>query len=79
MSTNKEQAVKVLDQQCRKWHGDEVNKPTIIDAFEKLFRTGDTMFLDQIPEEVKAEFLNKEVQYFIPGRIVIQDSVTNPS
>ena len=78
LSTNKEQAVKVLDQQCRKWHDDEVNKPVILAAFEKLFKTGDTMFLDQIPDEVKAKFLNKEVQYFIPWRIIFQDSVTTP-
>ena len=78
LSTNKEQAVKVLDQQCRKWHRDEVNKEVILAAFEKLFRTGDTVFLDQIPEDVKAKFINKEVQYFIPWRIVFQDSVTTP-
>ena len=78
LSTNKQQAIKVLDQQCRKWHGDKENKPLILAAFEKLFKTGDTKFLSQIPEEELAKFINKEVQYFIPWRVVFQDSMTTP-
>ena len=78
LSSNKEQALKILDQQCRKWHKDQVNKPLILAAFEKLFRTGDTKFVSQMTQEELSKFINKEVQFFIPWRIVFQDSVTTP-
>ena len=78
LSSNKQQAIKILDQQCRKWHTDEENKTQILAAFDKLFKTGDTRFLSQISEEEKAKFIHKEVQYFIPWRIIFQDSVTTP-
>ena len=60
----------------KKWSNDEVNKPMIIAAFQKLFKTGDTRFIEQLSEEEKAKFLYKEVQYFIPWRVIFQDSAT---
>ena len=78
LSTNKKEALKILDQQCNKWHKDEVNRPIILAAFDKLFKTGDTRFVSQMTEDELAEFINKPVQYFIPWRIVFQDSVTTP-
>ena len=78
LSTNKMEAQKILDQQCRKWHKDEINKPVILAAFEKLFKTGDTRFLHQMSQEELSKFVNKPVQYFIPWRIVFQDSTTTP-
>ena len=76
LATNKSRAMMVLDQQCMKWSNDEVNKPMIIAAFQKLFKTGDTRFIEQLSEEEKAKFLYKEVQYFIPWRVIFQDSAT---
>ena len=78
LSTNKDRAMMVLDQQCRKWSKDSVNKPMILAAFEKLFRTGDTRFLHQLSDEELAKFINKPVQYFIPWRVVYQDSKSTP-
>ena len=78
LTTNKSIALKVLDQQCRKWHKDEVNKPLILAAFEKLYKTGDTRFLNQMSEDELSKFAEKEVQYYIPWRVVFQDSVTTP-
>ena len=70
LTTNRERALVVLDQQCRKWFRDEVNKPKILAAFEKLFQTGDTRFLYQLSERELSNFIHKEVQYFIPWRDV---------
>ena len=47
-TSNKDLAQKVLDQQCRKWYKDKVNKDLIVAAFEKLLKTGDTKFMDQL-------------------------------
>ena len=78
LSTSRNRAMQVLDQQCRKWSKDEINKPLIIAAFEKLFRTGDTRFVEQLTEDEQDKFLHKEVQYFIPWRIVYNESPTTP-
>ena len=37
LTTNRDRAVKVLDQQCKKWFQDPVNKEAVLAAFEKLF------------------------------------------
>ena len=78
LTSNKQQAQKILDQQCSKWYKDEANRPIILAAFEKLFKTGDTRFLHQMSNEEQDKFINKEVQYFIPWRVVFQDSVSTP-
>ena len=78
LSSNKAQALKILDQQCVKWSKDEASKPIILAAFEKLYKTGDTRFLNQMSQEELDKFIKKEVQYFIPWRVVFQDSVTTP-
>ena len=78
LSSNRERALMVLDQQCRKWFKDDVNRPKIIAAFEKLFKTGDTRFLHQLSEQELSKFIHKEVQYFIPWRVVYNDSPSTP-
>ena len=78
LTSNKERAVKVLDQQCRKWNNDPKNKQSVIDAFKKLFKTGDTRFMHQLTKEELEQFASKPVQYFIPWRVVYNDSPTTP-
>ena len=78
LTNNKDRAIKVLDQQCRKWSKDPKNKDSIIEAFNTLFKTGDTRFMNQLTEEELAQFANKPVQYFIPWRVVYNDSPTTP-
>ena len=77
LTSNKDIAMKVLDQQCKRWYNDE-NKDSILEAFEKLFKTGDTRFMHQLSDEELAEFAEKPVQYFIPWRVVYNDSITTP-
>ena len=76
LTSNRDRALKVLDQQCRKWHDDPTNLKSILAAFQKLFKTGDTRFMHQLTKEELDKFSNKPVQYFIPWRVVFQDSVT---
>ena len=78
LTSNKDIALKVLDQQCRKWSKDQVNKEKILAAFQKLFKTGDTRFMHQLSQEEKDQFAEKPVQYFIPWRVVYANSPTTP-
>ena len=64
-------------QQCKKYFGDEETKATILKAFKKLFDNGHMVLLrDLKPEEKK--FLDKEIQYHIPWRVVFSGSPTTP-
>ena len=77
--TNKETAEQVLTQQCRKYSGDGETKETIMKAFKKMFDPGFLLFVDELDDETKKQFINKEVQYFIPWRIQFKESVSTPA
>ena len=77
LSCNRERALKILVQQCRKYYKDEDTKETILKAFAKLFDNGHAKFVsDLTPEECK--FLEKQIQYHIPWRVVFSGSPTTP-
>ena len=78
LTSNKDIALRILDQQCKKWFKDTTNKDMILAAFDKLFKTGDTRFMHQLTTEELAAFSKKPVQYFIPWRVVYNDSPTTP-
>ena len=69
LTSNQDRALKILDSQCRKYYNDEETKTSIVAAFKKLFDRGYFKLLDDIPEDTKKKFMNKEVQYFLPWRI----------
>ena len=71
-------ALKILDQQCRKYHGDPEVKETALKAFAKLLDNGNTALIRDVKEEELSLFLNKDPQYFIPWRLVFKDSVSTP-
>ena len=77
LTSNRNRALRVLDQQCKRWFKDE-NKDNIIAAFEKLFKTGDTRFLEELTDEERSMFIDKPIQYFIPWRVVYNNSPTTP-
>ena len=78
LSSNRERALKVLDSQCRKWYKETVNREMIEAAFKKLFDTGDTRLMNELTKEELEKFETKPVQYFIPWRVVYNDSPTTP-
>jgi hypothetical protein len=69
LTSNEDRALKVLDSQCRKYFKDEETKSTIVAAFDKLIDKGYIVFLDDMTEELKSKFMDKEVQYYLPWRI----------
>ena len=79
LTSNYGQAKKILEQQIRQYSTQEETKELIIKAFNKLFDNGHADFLENIPAEELAQFIHKEVQYFIPWRIAFSDSVTTPA
>ena len=79
LTTNYDQANKILDQQCKLYHKQEETKEMITKAFNKLFENGHAAFMKDLRQEDKLHFEKKEVQYFIPWRIAFSDSVTTPA
>ena len=67
MTTNKEQAKKVLLSVCRRYYEDDKSKQLIIASFKKLFDKGFIQLVDQLTPEELAQFHSKPVQYFIRG------------
>ena len=78
LTTNKHLATKVLKGVCKKYGSDEKVKKVILAAFQKLFDKGYAKFMDELTEDEKKEFLNKDPQYFIPWRVVFADSISTP-
>ena len=78
LTCNRDRALKILMQQCKRYYKDNETKQTIIEAFAKLFNNGHAALLtDLTPEEKK--FLDKETQYHIPWRVVFSSSPTTPT
>ena len=78
LCSNRDKARKILMQQCKKYHGDSETKEVVLKAFAKLFDNGHAVLLSQLSEEQLDQFINKEVQYHIPWRVVFSDSPTTP-
>ena len=76
--TNRDSAEKILIQQCKKYHGDTEVKEKILKAFEKVFTPGFLVFLEDLNDEEKSQFITKEVQYYIPWRIQFSGSLSTP-
>ena len=60
--------MKVLDQQCKKWHENE-DKESNLAAFQKLFRTGDHRFMHQFTDEELECFSNQPVLHSLEGGV----------
>ena len=78
LATNRDRAVKVLNQQIKKYCKDEETKKTVLEAFDKLFKNGHAKLLKQLSDD-ETQFLSKEVQHHLIWRIVFSGSVTTPT
>ena len=76
--SNRGSAEQTLEQQCKKYASDSDTKASILKAFKKMMDPGFLVFLEDLDEETKLEFINKEIQYFIPWRIQFKESVSTP-
>ena len=78
LSNNKDRAMKILQQQCRKYFQDSNTRDTILAAFAKLFENGHAKLLSDLTQEQLDKFMGKEVQHHIPWRVVFSPSPTTP-
>ena len=79
LSTIRDRALTVLNQQCKKYHQDEEIKEVAIKAFKKLFDNGHAALVEDLDEETKALFMDKDPQYYIPWRLIFKlMSVSTP-
>lgn len=78
MSDNSDIALKVLNQQCVKYHEDEETKETVVKAFGKLFDNGYAVEFKNLTTRQQKIILNKKVQHYIPWRTTFKASISTP-
>ena len=78
LTTNRDRALKVLEQQCRKYHSDLDTKETVLKAFRKIFDNGHAGPVENLSSEELEAFSGKQVSYYIPWRVVFSDSLSTP-
>ena len=76
--SNREIAVRILNQQCQKYHKDDDTRNLIVKSFDKLISRGHMVRFDELPEEVKKMIESKKVNYWIPWRVVFKESISTP-
>ena len=69
LSSNEDRALKVLDTQCKRYYQDKETGDAIVQSFQKLIQQGYIFFIDDLSEDLKQQFINKEVQYVLPWRV----------
>ena len=79
LSDNRDIALKILQQQCLKYHSDEDTKEIIVAAFNKLLRNGQMLLWDNISQEDRDLILSKSVSHYIVWRVVFKASLSSPA
>merc|ERR1719186_2425571 len=79
LSNNKDIALKVLDQQCYKYHKDDETRVTIVKAFEKLMKNNQMVLWKDLTEEQQKIVSSKEISHYIPWRVVFKPSLSTPA
>ena len=79
LSSNRNIAMKILDQQCYKYANDEDTKKVIVKAFEKLMKNNQMVLWSDLTEEQKQTIDAKQTQHYIPWRIVFKSSLSTPA
>ena len=70
MTSNRERALCILNQQCRRFYKREEDKALILKAFKKLFDRGHVVLLKDLDPKQRDKFESKTSQHWIPWRIV---------
>ena len=78
LTGNRDIALKVLNQQCLKYHKDEETKNIVVKAFTKLFENGYASRFSELPQATKDKISNKLIQNYIPWRVVFKNSLSTP-
>ena len=70
LSNNRQIALKVLQSQCVKVINDPEAKKSVVKSFHKLLDNGYAVNFEDLPDEHKKLILSKEVQHYLPWRVV---------
>ena len=80
LSTNYNNALKILDKQCALYSKEPLTKELIVKGMMKLFDKGHAKLLDDIPEQTKKSINGKKVHHYIPWRVQFKpNSVSTPA
>ena len=79
LSNNRDIALKILDQQCLKYHKDDETREVIVKAFDKLIRNKQLVLWSDLSEEEKSMIESKKINYWIPWRVVFKASLSTPA
>ena len=79
LSDNRDNALKILQQQCLKYHSDEETKEIIVGAFNKLLKNGQMLLWENISQEDRDLILSKSVNHYIVWRVVFKASLSSPA
>ena len=79
LSTNRDIALRILDQQCFKYFKDDETRELIVKAFKKLFKNNQVVLWKDLPEEQKKTVEAKAVQHYIPWRVSFKPSLSTPA
>ena len=77
LSNNRDIALRILDQQCKAYHNDEV-KDVIVKAFDKLKKNGHMVLFKDLSEEEQKLIESKAVSHYIVWRVVFKPSLSTP-
>ena len=78
LSNNREMCEKVLEAQCKKVEKDPDAKEFVLKAFEKLTKNKYAVKLTDLTQEQQERLLSKELQHWLPWRVVFKVSVSTP-
>ena len=76
--SNREIAVRILNQQCQKYDKDDDTNNLIVKSFDKLISRGHMVRFDELPYEVKKIIESKKINYWILWRVVFKESISTP-
>ena len=79
LSSNRDLASKILQQQCTKYEKDSETRESIVKAIDKLIRNKQMVLWSDLSEEQKAQIEAKEVQHYIVWRVVFKNSLSTPA
>ena len=79
LGPNRDMALKILEQQVKKYSENREVKEMIVKAFNKMFNNGHIKMLKDLTEIERSSFLNKQVQNYIPWRICFSGSASTPA
>ena len=77
LTTNRTNAIRRMDNVCRKYDKEREIKPTILAGFKKLKMNGHFKLLADLPKEQQKELREADPSYYIPYDIAFKEGMDN--